>query len=399
MTKLSLAVFNTQPPHLYLGGVERRILETAKHLAASEVDVKVYSATKAGFHQTTTVEGATIIPCNSTDKNFPLDNYTFNRTLAKMAKSIDADVYEVHAVSGYGFQRALNKRGLRKAVVHTVHGVLADEYIQAKRRGNMSARGNVANFFMHRLGQNEKESAQNATLIVTISNYSKQKIVEHYGVNPEKIRLVPNGVDPKRFNPNGALSKTLCSYKTNKGRPTVLFVGRLIPRKGLTYLIQAAQQIVKEHKTVLFAIAGDGPLKSSLNMQVQKLGLEENFAFLGDVSEEELAGVYRGADVFVLPSIQEGQGIALLEAQASGKPVVAFNVSGIAEAVRNNETGLLVEAADSEALAEAVSKLLSDTALREKMGAMGRRFVEKELTWTVCAQKMLQVYREAQGMV
>jgi phosphatidylinositol alpha-1,6-mannosyltransferase len=85
----------------------------------------------------------------------------------------------------------------------------------------------------------------------------------------------------------------------------------------------------------------------------------------------------------------------LLEAQASARPVVAFDVGGVNEAVRNGETGLLVKRGSSEELADALLKLLSDKALREKMGANGRRFVTENFTWDICAQKMLNVYREA----
>ena len=112
MERLRLAVFNTQPPHLYLGGVERRIIETGKRLS-QEIDVSVYSGTKAGFHVRTTYDGINIIPCKSTDRIFPLDNWTFNRCLAKKVDLIDADVYESHNVSGYGFQNAIKKRKKR----------------------------------------------------------------------------------------------------------------------------------------------------------------------------------------------------------------------------------------------------------------------------------------------
>jgi phosphatidylinositol alpha-1,6-mannosyltransferase len=175
----------------------------------------------------------------------------------------------------------------------------------------------------------------------------------------------------------------------------VLFVGRLIPRKGLNYLIAAAKLVAKEQRDVLFLLVGNGPLRNTLTAEVQAAGLAGNFRFLGDVGERELTELYRCCDVFALPSVQEGQGIVLLEAQASAKPVVAFNVSGVAEAVRNGETGLLVKPADSEALAGALLKLLSDASLRQKMGARGRAFVQSELSWDICAQKLLAAYREA----
>ena len=111
MNKLNLAVFNTQPPHLYFGGVERRIVETAKSLH-NQVETTVYSGTKAGFRKPTTINGTRIVPCFSTDALFPVDNWFFNNTLAGAVNTINADVYEAHAVSGYGFLRALKEKGI-----------------------------------------------------------------------------------------------------------------------------------------------------------------------------------------------------------------------------------------------------------------------------------------------
>jgi glycosyltransferase involved in cell wall biosynthesis len=142
-------------------------------------------------------------------------------------------------------------------------------------------------------------------------------------------------------------------------------------------------------------IVGDGPLKNQLMSNLDKANLSGNFLFLSGLTEAALVAVYNCADVFVLPSIQEGQGIVLLEAQASAKPVVAFNVGGVNEAVLDGETGLLVNRGNSDELADALLKLLSDKSLREKMGATGRRFVMDKFTWDVCAEGMLAVYREA----
>jgi len=391
MNKLSLAVFNTQPPQLYFGGVERRILETGRILS-SEFDFKVYSGTKAGFCEPITFDGITIIPCNSTDRVFPLDNWSFNRSLAGMADIIKANVYESHTVSAYGLQKALVKKGVNMPFLHTIHGVLADEYAQAQLRGGMSTRGRLTNFFMKKLAKIEKESAMNATLVVTVSKYSQEKILQFYGVDSRKIRIVPNGVDTEKFNPaNNSLLVKERLRATN--RQIVLFVGRLIPRKGLFYLVEAAKHIVKERSETLFVIVGEGPLKSHLIAEVEAGNLGNNFAFLGDVSESELPSVYGCADVFAFPSIQEGQGIALLEAQASGKPVVAFDITGVREAVVEKETGLLVKP-DIVELAEAVLKLLSDDSLRQKMGERGRNFVRNNFTWDICAQRMRDVYLE-----
>jgi len=394
MKKLSLAVFNTQPPHLYFGGVERRIVETAKRLL-SKVDTRVYSGTKAGFKKTALVNGVTFVPCFSTDALFPLDNWFFNRTLSRAADAIKADVYEAHTVSGYGFLKSLRKRNITKPFIQTIHGVLADEYAQSFRGVSPTFRAKLANLIMWQLSKLEGESAKHATLIVTVSQYSAEKIVKFYDVDKKKIRIVPNGVDPQRFRPAEVGEKVKRSLGINN-KQCVLFVGKLIPRKGLSFLIEAAKHIVKERSKTAFVVVGSGPLKNHLIAYLEKVNLSGNFVFLGDVNEDVLLTLYNCADVFALPSIQEGQGIALLEAQATAKPVVAFDVGGVHEAMLDKETGFLVKP-DSHELTDAILKLLSDRFLREKMGSKGREFVRNNLSWDICAQRMLQVYREALG--
>ncbi|HTY74341.1 MAG TPA: glycosyltransferase family 4 protein, partial [Candidatus Nanoarchaeia archaeon] len=275
MGKTSVAVFNTQPPHLYFGGVERRIMETSSRLSG-EIDFTVFSGTKEGFHKSVIVDGVKIAPCKSTDILFPLDNWTFNHTLKKTATQFRADIYESHNVSGYGLQKVLQKQYAKTQFITTVHGVLADEYARAQHGGRASARGKLANFFMKQLAKIEGESARNASLVVTISNYSSQKIVELYGVDKAKIRIVPNGVDPRKFLPNGNCVKT--KERIGAGnKAIVLFVGRLIPRKGLLRLLEAARRIVGERSETLFVIVGDGPLRSQIVNEVNNSGLANNF--------------------------------------------------------------------------------------------------------------------------
>ncbi len=390
--RLKLAVFNTQPPHLYFGGVERRIVETAKRLV-NKVDITVYSGTKKGFNKATVINGITVVPCFSTDKLYPLDNWVFNRSLSEMFDTIKADVHEAHTVSGYGFLKVLKKRKISKPFIQTVHGVLADEYIQSSKSVSPSLRMKLSNVFMQNLARIEKKAATEATLIVTVSRYSFQKIVQLYGVDETKIRVVPNGVDPQRFKPAEDCEK-IKDVIGGKNEQVILFVGNLIPRKGLHYLIEAAKQVVKESKETKFVVVGDGPLKSHLISYSKEQGVSDKFVFLGYIPEETLKRLYNCADVFASPSIQEGQGITLLEAQATAKPVVAFNVTAINEVVKNKETGLLVKP-DSHELANAILTLLSNESLREKMGRSGREFVSKNFSWDICAQKMFQVYSEA----
>ncbi len=395
MDKFRLAVFNTQPPHLYFGGVERRIIETTKRLQ-NQADITVYSGTKAGFKKPTTINDVNFVPLYSTDKIFPLDNWFFNRSQSKKSSVIDSDIYEAHAVSGYGFLKALKKHDTKKPFIHTIHGVLADEYEQARKNGYYSARGRIANYFMGRLAKLEMETAQKATLIVTISHYSLEKIKQFYNVDEGKVRIAPNGVNIEKFKPLPDREPAKRQFGLSD-EPCVLFVGSLIPRKGLHFIVEAAKKIVKEQRETKFLIVGEGPLRTQLANSIEAANLSGNFKFLGNLRDDTLPAVYNCADVFALPSIQEGQGIVLLEAQACAKPVVAFDIGGVDEAVRNGETGLLVKLGNTDEFADALLKLISDKVLQQEMGANGRKFVFENYTWDICVQKMLNVYHEALG--
>jgi phosphatidylinositol alpha-1,6-mannosyltransferase len=245
---------------------------------------------------------------------------------------------------------------------------------------------------MKQQAKQEKSIAQNADVIVTISKYSQAKILEHYGVAEEKIRIVSNGVDTETFQPSDILE---AKKQFGLGQePTVLFIGSLVARKGLPYLVEAAKKVIKQQANVKFLLVGSGPLRKQIEDSVASAGLSGNFVFYGNIPQSQLAATYNSADVFVLPSLQEGQGIVLLEAQACGKPVVAFGVGGAKEAVRAGESGFLLELGDIEGLADKLLKLLGDNALRQNMGAAGRRFVTENYTWELCAKRMLKIYRE-----
>jgi len=365
-------------------------METAKRLQ-TDIDIAIFSGIKAGFKTQTTANGATIIPVHSTDKIYPLDNWSFSRNLNK--KQIEADIYEAHAVSGYGFLKKMRRQQPQKPFIHTVHGVLADEYQQAKTCGYTSMRDRASNMFMKYLSGLEREMAQQATCIVTISKYSLRKLEEHYNIDPNRVCIVPNGVDTEKFKPTSD-TKWAKRQLDLGDAPVVLFVGSLIPRKGVGYLVETAKKVVNQQADAKFVIVGKGPLRSRLDETIRNAGLGGHFRFLGNIAETQLPLVYGAADVFVLSSVQEGQGIVLLEAQACGKPAVAFDVGGVGEAVENKKTGLLVERGDVDGLADALLRLLADEALKLKMGESARMFVENSFTWDICAGRMRKVYLE-----
>ena len=178
--------------------------------------------------------------------------------------------------------------------------------------------------------------------------------------------------------------------------PILLSVARLVEWKGQDVVLQALPRIREAFPTVYYVIVGKGPYQEALQELSQRLGVEEAVIFAGFVPDEQLPLYYAAADVVVLPSREirpgvpvEGFGITLMEAAASGKPVVAGNVGGTDDAVVDGVTGLLVDPNDVEAVADAILALLNDPAKAAQMGAAGRERAVADFTWAMQAERFL----------
>lgn len=184
-----------------------------------------------------------------------------------------------------------------------------------------------------------------------------------------RIDVVPNGVDVDRFQP-------LCRDETapKEGKIALLVVARLIEIKGIQHLLTALSLLPEEmRRKIHLRLCGTGPYEAELRRQAEQVGMTAQVEFSGLVSYEEIPARLHEADLFVLPSLQEGLPLSLLEAMASGLPVVATTVGGIPGVVKDGENGLLVPAADPTALRDALVRLLTNPALRQSLGAAARR--------------------------
>jgi len=202
-------------------------------------------------------------------------------------------------------------------------------------------------------------------------------------VPPEKIVVIPNGVDTERFSPRTPPS-------LNSNEKMVLACGRLVKAKGFDLLIRAAAEL--KSVQVKFVIVGTGKQKKELLKLARELEVEKKVIFLGSVPYEELPGVYASSDVVVVPSRKEAASRVVLEAMASGKPVVASRTGGIKEFIRDGEWGFFFEPGNFRDLAQKLLTLLSDKKLALKMGRRGREEAEK-YSWRNIATRTVAVYR------
>lgn len=186
-----------------------------------------------------------------------------------------------------------------------------------------------------------------------------------------------------------------------KGERHILFVGRLVERKGVRYLIQATA-LLRQRQSVIIDIVGSGPELPALQKLTAELGLEGTVRFHGSVPQEQLEELYARCDLFVLPAVidakgdTEGLGVVLIEAMTCKKPVVASAVGGITDLVIDGKTGLTVPPADPEALARAIERLLENPELARKLAQGGYEHIQRNYSWTAIIDRLVSLYHQLQ---
>lgn len=230
-----------------------------------------------------------------------------------------------------------------------------------------------------------------ADRIITLSEGMRRYLVERKGVDSGKVVVIPTGVDPSAFIPDGAGREFRRSLGVSPGGPVIGTVSVLRGKKGHSTLLEAAARLRARFSDLKVLVVGDGPGRADLLRQTQALGLDRTVSFLG--FRRDVPQLLSVLDLFVFPSLEEALGTAVLEAMAAGKAVVASRVGGIPEAVVEGETGLLVPPADSEALAQAVGRLLENPDLRARMGESGRARVEEHFSLSRMMEKTAGLYR------
>lgn len=227
--------------------------------------------------------------------------------------------------------------------------------------------------------------------VVANSEFTKKELTK-LGVPENKISIIypcPEGEE-------GIDQEKLLEIKNRLGladKKIILTVGRLVARKGHNRVVEALPMILKRVPQAIYVIIGDGPERENLKLQIANLKLDNEILLLGEVSEAKKTAFYQLCDVFVMVPRQigpdvEGFGTVYLEANQYGKPVVASRSGGVAEAVADGVTGLLVEPENKDQIAEAVIKILADENLAKKLGERGRERVSKEFNWEIQAAKI-----------
>lgn len=244
--------------------------------------------------------------------------------------------------------------------VASIKGVIAEEMRFEKGLSRASLR--LQSWF-------EKRRVRRADRILTTSRYAADCIERRYGISADSVRIVPELIDLKAW--RSALDAV---PQEARERPGILCVAHLYPRKDLATLLRAVALL---RTRAVLRVIGNGPEFGRLQRLSRESGITDRVSFLDHVPFAELAGEYRRADLFCLPSRQEGFGIVLLEAMAAGLPIVAARAAAIPEVVPDGECGVLVEPGDAAGFARAIDSLLADNTARGRFAEAGRKRVAR----------------------
>jgi glycogen synthase len=238
----------------------------------------------------------------------------------------------------------------------------------------------------------ERWMANRADRVITCSAYMREHVADIYGLEEERISVIPNGIDPSELIPVGDLDSLRRRFADPHER-LVLLVGRLVYEKGFQLALEALPGLIDRLADVRFVVAGSGTHEQELRAQARDLGLDGHGTFLGWIGDDVLHSLYRIADLCVVPSIYEPFGLVALEAMASGCPCLVADTGGLREVVPNEDVGLRFRSRDPASLARMAERILTDAELRERLVTEATEHV-LGFDWADVAEQASAVYDE-----
>jgi glycogen synthase len=376
----ALFITREYPPHIY-GGAGVVVDQLSRALARRmAVEVRCFGAREPradgivlrGYTPWERVGGK--------DVRFAPALETLSINLAMARDPVDADV--VHAHTWYADMGAMWIGQLyRIPLVVTLHSMEPLRPWKADQLGS----GYLVSSWI------EKTAVEAAQRVIAVSHKMREDILAHFEADPARVVVIHNGIDPEQFKRTEARDAL---DRLGVREPYVLFVGRITDQKGIFHLLEASRRLPAGVQVVLCASAPDTPeIEERLRRTVAEM---PHVRWINEmVPVAVVTQLYSHAAVFACPSVYEPFGLINLEAMACQAPVVASAVGGILEVVEDGKTGLLVPPAQPEALANAITRVLSSPELARSMGQAGRRRVEAQFSWASIAERTEQVYAEA----
>ncbi len=364
---MKIAILVPLFPPRWLAGTEVATYNIAKHLAQRQHEVHVITWLDEGLPKES-IEDRFHIHRISGQKVKFLGVMSFWVKIFWLLKKINPDIVHVQSI-GMGMPAFLAKKLLRKPYV--VWGRGSEVYLPWQHKKPIS-----------------KLVLRNADAAIALTEDMKREMQK---ICDREVSVIPNGLDLERFE-NLSRDEMRGKLQAKAGEKLVIFVGRFRPDKGVRYLIEAMEIIRQKGQPVKLILGGEGPEEENLKQLVEQLNLGSCINFIGQIPNEKVPQYMVAAHVFALSSLSEGFPNVVLEAMASGLPIVASKVGGLTEIVRDAENGFLVEPKNPEQMAEKVSLLLNNDDLRQRISRNNKEKV-KEYSWGSAVSKLERLYQ------
>jgi glycosyltransferase involved in cell wall biosynthesis len=379
------------------GGVETHVLQISKVLRSMGHNVKVLTSdlykevpfTKMDGidgHDRETIEGIEVQRFKARTFGDEM-HYVLTPSMLSPLLRTDADIVHAHS---YGYFHvnlaAFARRMTGLPFVFTTHFHPDWSMWGGERRRSLRK------VYDKLLGR----STLNAADRIIIHTNNELSLMASLGVDEEKVRVIPAGVDISKYTPPPDGKGFRKAFGIDG--PFILYAGRLATNKGLNHLVRAFSKVSKEkglEPLKLVLVGEDHGVRASLEKVAHRAGVSDRVIYTDHISDDDLfRGAFSACELLALPSDYEAFGLVLVEAMACGRPCVATRVGGIPEVVDHGRTGLLVEYGDVKALASALMELLTDDKKARAMGRSGRKRVEERFTWEKVTVKIEDVYKE-----
>lgn len=352
----------------------------SRKLVSSGHEVTVYTSNLPGLSKYEVKDGIEIYRFRSLVS--PMNNQFSPGILCKLISANDFDIVHVHSHLHMSSNMAALANLVRKrSIVLTSHGTV--DYNGLKHIIALLYNKSFARMVL-----------KSALRIIALTP-AQAEILRNLGADPDKIIIIPNGIELKKINLILDTNSLKRKLKINLNCKVILFVGALTPRKGIDDLICAMKYIEQNSILLIVGEAFPGSLsfKQKLNKQIVEEGLK-NIRFLGRVSQEELGYIYNVADLFVLPSHSEGLPLTLLEAMAYKKCCIVSEIPGNSEVIQNGQNGFLFQSKNPTDLAKKINFLLRNDDLRMQMGKMAGDDIETKYNFDTNYAHILETYHD-----
>ena len=311
---------------------------------------------------------------------FP-EPYTYGKRVLKYLKKNNSD-FDIILDNQSLCDSLLEIQKIYPLAVTIHHPITKDLKLEIENASNWKEK--LSSLRWHNFLPMQKKVAPKLNKIICVSRPSKKDIVEEFLVDPEKIEVILNGIDIRKFIPNPS---TL--YIENK---IITTASADIPLKGLKYLILALPNIIKVFPKTSLTVIGRSPSDSKLRKLITDLSLEDKIAFRSGITEEEIVNLYHSSEIAVIPSLYEGFGFGAGEAMACGIPLISTHSGGLEEVVGDSAEKILP--ASAEEIESAVIKLFSSPDRKTELSKMGRERMEKMFDWHIAAKSYENAFKE-----